>query len=103
MGSFPGKRRFLGLKESINDERTALRGSSRTGAGRRATHHRGATVDRNASRIRKKDTTAKGDPFRINSAMSVAQSSAIRTCAHLAFTRPIDRDPRQQRIVRGES
>src|SRR5438132_1514702 len=103
MTSLPGERRFFRFKKSIDDDRVALRHGVADSAGGLPTDYCRSAVDCEASRIRKKHATAKGNPFRIDRAMSGAQPRTIGTCAKLPFAWPVDRDPGEQRLLARES
>jgi len=95
----PGKRRFLGFKKAINDQRILLRRGPAAGAGSTAFHYSRAAIDCHAFRVGKNYVASVRDPFRIDRAMAGPQSRAVGTGAGLAFARPVHSDAREDRLL----
>ena len=101
--TLPGKRCFSGFEKSIDDESVALQNGSPGRARSFATDNGRTAIDRDASCVREQYTTAEWNSFRIDRAMSRAQTRTIGTRTYLTFAWPVNGDPSQQRIFGREN
>ncbi len=91
------------FKEAIDHDGIALRGGVTSQPGRFAIDNSRATINRDTGRVREYYFAAKGNLFRIDRAMSVAQTRAIPRGAELTFGSPINSHTCEDRLFARKS
>src|SRR5215212_6076113 len=103
MGFCPGARLLLRIEKTMDDDGVALSRSPPAGARGFAIDHSRSAVHGHTCGIRKDNFAAIRNFLWIDSAMPVAQPSAVpRGMLVRTFATPVNRDAREHRMLAGE-